>query len=79
MRVKDRSTPQPLSVDEEYGRFFDGYYNLGRPGEILERSVVLSRPKGVKERALGNPQAAAAPKVSQAARGGRVGGTPHAR
>jgi hypothetical protein len=56
VRVKDRSTPQPLSVDEEYGRFFDGYYNLGRPGEILERSVVLSRPKGVKERALGNPR-----------------------
>jgi hypothetical protein len=56
VRVKDRSTPQPLSVDEEYGRFFDGYYNLGRPGEILERSVVLSRPKVVKERAVGNPR-----------------------
>ena len=33
-----------LSTDEAYGRFFDGYYNLGRPGEIFERNVVVSRP-----------------------------------
>ena len=37
--------PQWLSTDEAYERFFDGYYNMGRPDEIFARNVVLSRPK----------------------------------
>jgi len=44
MRVRDIITAQRLSVDEAYERFFDGYYNLGQPGEIFERTVVLSPP-----------------------------------
>jgi hypothetical protein len=43
-------------VDEKYERFFDGYYNLGLAGDIFERSVVLGRSKGVKERGVGNPR-----------------------
>ena len=45
MRCRDGNPMQWLSTDEAYERFFDGYYNVGRPGEILERNVVLSRPK----------------------------------
>ena len=45
MRVTQSMTAQRLSVDETYQRFFDGYYNLGQPGEIFERNVVLGRPK----------------------------------
>lgn len=45
MRFRDGRAPQWLSTDEAYERFFDGYYNLGRPGETFARNVVLSRPK----------------------------------
>lgn len=45
MRFRDGNATQCLSTDEAYERFFDGYYNLGRPGEIFERNVVVCRPK----------------------------------
>lgn len=45
MRFRDGNATQRLNTDEAYDRFFDGYFNLERPGEILERNVVLSRPK----------------------------------
>ena len=45
MKVTDSITAQRLSVDQAYERFFDGFYNLGRPGEIFARTVVLSPPK----------------------------------
>jgi hypothetical protein len=45
MRVIDRITRERLSVDEAYERFFDGFYNLGRPEEIFECTMVLSPPK----------------------------------
>ena len=41
MRVIDRVTGQRLSVDEAYQRFFDGFYNLGRPSEIFGATMVL--------------------------------------
>jgi hypothetical protein len=44
MKVTDPATGQQLSPDEAYERFFDGFFNLGRPNDIFERSVVLSRP-----------------------------------
>ena len=44
MKVTDTTTGQQFSPDEAYERFFDGFFNLGRPGDIFERSVVLSRP-----------------------------------
>jgi hypothetical protein len=44
MKVTDTTTGQQVSSDEAYERFFDGFFNLGRPSDILERSVVLSRP-----------------------------------
>jgi hypothetical protein len=51
VRVTDRITAQQLSVDEAYERFFDGFYNLGRPAEIFERTVVLSPPQHESARA----------------------------
>ena len=45
MRFRDGNATQWLSTDEACQRFFDEYYNLGRPGEVFERNVVLSRPK----------------------------------
>lgn len=45
MRVTQSITAQRRSVDERYERFFDGYYNLGQPGEVFERNLVLGRPK----------------------------------
>jgi hypothetical protein len=45
MRIRDGIARQWLSTDEAYDRFFDGYYNLGRPGEILGRDIVVSRQK----------------------------------
>jgi hypothetical protein len=45
VRVTDTVTEQRLSADEAYERFFDGFYNLGRPAEIFERTVVLSPPR----------------------------------
>ena len=44
MKVTDTTTGQQVSPDEAYERFFDGFFNLGRPGDFLERSMVLSRP-----------------------------------
>jgi hypothetical protein len=45
MTFTENTRTQWLSTDEAYERFFDGYYNLGRPGEILGRNVIMSRPK----------------------------------
>jgi hypothetical protein len=45
MRIPDGTATQRLSTDEAYERFFDGYYNLGRPDEIFGRDVVLCRPR----------------------------------
>lgn len=45
MRFRDGNATHWVSTDEAYQRFFDGYYNLGRPGEIFERNVVVSRWK----------------------------------
>jgi hypothetical protein len=44
MKFQNGKVGQWLSTDEAYERFFDGYYNLGRPDEIFGRNVV-SRPK----------------------------------
>lgn len=54
MRVIDRVTGQRLSVDEAYDRFFEGFYNLGRPSEIFTGAMVLARPprKPVETRRL---------------------------
>jgi hypothetical protein len=53
MRFRDGT--QWLSTDEAYERYFDGYYNLGRPGEIFERNVVVSRPKPAVLKAPARP------------------------
>jgi hypothetical protein len=45
MKFRDGKVPQWLSTDEAYERFFDGYYNLGRPDEIFGRNVVVGWPK----------------------------------
>ena len=45
MRVTDRITAQRFGVDEAYERFFDGFYNLGRPADGFERTVVLAPPR----------------------------------
>jgi len=45
VRIIDRVTGQRLSVDEAYQRFFDGFYNLGRPSEAFQGTMVLSAPK----------------------------------
>ena len=44
MRVIDRITGQRLSVDEAYDRFFDGFYNLGKPTEIFTATMVMAPP-----------------------------------
>lgn len=44
MRVIDRITGQRLSVDEAYDRFFDGFYNLGKPTEIFTATLVMAPP-----------------------------------
>jgi hypothetical protein len=44
MRVIDRITGQRLSVDEAYDRFFDGFYNLGKPTEIFTGTMVMAPP-----------------------------------
>ncbi len=46
MRVTDTITAQRFDVDQAYERFFDGYYNLGRPSEVFAGTMVLSPPKG---------------------------------
>jgi len=45
MKVLDTVTGQRLNVNEAYERFFDGFYNLGRPSEVFQGNVVLSAPK----------------------------------
>jgi hypothetical protein len=45
MRVTDSVTAQRFGVDEAYERFFDGFYNLGKPTDLFERTVVLSLPR----------------------------------
>jgi hypothetical protein len=45
MRVTDNVTRQCFGVDEAYERFFDGFYNLGKPTETFERTIVLSPPR----------------------------------
>ena len=63
MKGRGTMTAQRLSVDEAYERFFDGFYNLGKPGEILERTVVVSVPP---------PAAPARPRTTRALRSGRT-------
>jgi hypothetical protein len=55
MRIRDGNVTQGLSTDEAYERFFDGYYNLGRPDEIFGRNVVMSRPKADVFKVPGRP------------------------
>jgi hypothetical protein len=45
MRVIDRITGQRLSADEAYDRFFDGFYNLGRPSDIFSGTMILAPPR----------------------------------
>jgi hypothetical protein len=52
MKVTDRVTQERLSADEAYERFFDGFYNLGRPSEVFERTVVLAAPRRISRRGL---------------------------
>ena len=44
MRVTDTVTGQRLGVDEAYERFFDGFYNLGKPSEVFQGTLVLNTP-----------------------------------
>lgn len=46
MRVTDTVTGQRFNPDEAYQRFFDGFYNLGKPSEIFQGTMVLSSPQG---------------------------------
>jgi hypothetical protein len=45
MRVTDSVTGQQFGVDEAYERFFDGFYNLGKPASGFERTMVLGAPR----------------------------------
>jgi hypothetical protein len=42
MRVRDRVTGRQVSVDEAYERFFDGFFNLGRPEDAFSNMVMSS-------------------------------------
>ena len=42
MKVRDRITGQQLTADEAYERFFDGFFNLGRPTEALQGTMVMA-------------------------------------
>ena len=44
MKSPTRPPVNRSALDEAYERFFDGFFNLGRPGDFFERSMVLSRP-----------------------------------
>ncbi len=44
MRVIDGITGQRLSVDQAYDRFFEGFYNLGKPTEIFAATMVMAPP-----------------------------------
>lgn len=68
MRVIDGVTAQQLTVDEAYERFFDGFYNLGRPAEIFERTVVLSPPTRQAARARRRTRAHSSGRPGSAAR-----------
>jgi hypothetical protein len=52
VKVTDTVTVQRFSVDQAYERFFDGFYNLGKPAESFERTMVLL-PAGVFNRRHG--------------------------
>jgi hypothetical protein len=45
MKVTDNISSDRVGVDEAYERFFDGFYNLGRPGDLFQRTVVVSPPR----------------------------------
>ena len=51
MRVIDGITGQRLSVDEAYDRFFEGFYNLGKPTEIFTATMVMAPPPSQPVRA----------------------------
>lgn len=58
MRVTDTVTGQRFNPDEAYQRFFDGFYNLGKPSEIFQGTMVLSSPQGKRvktRRRTGSP------------------------
>jgi hypothetical protein len=57
MRVIDRITGQRLSVDEAYDRFFDGFYNLGKPTEIFTPTMVMAPPPSQPVRARSRAKA----------------------
>jgi hypothetical protein len=65
MRFTDNLRTRWLSTDEAYERFFDGYYNLGRPDEIFGRNVVVSWPKAEV------PKAAVGPRIARPGRSAR--------
>jgi hypothetical protein len=50
MRVTERIRAERLSADQAYERFFDGYYNLGAPGEAFQGTMVLNPPRLVPAR-----------------------------
>jgi hypothetical protein len=58
MKFRDGKVPQWLSTDEAYERFFDGYYNLGRPDEIFGRNVVVGWAKAEVPRPAVRPRIA---------------------
>jgi hypothetical protein len=68
MKVLDTITAQRLTVDEAYERFFDGFYNVGEPAEIFERTIVMSPPRRDPARRPGRP-----PRARRSRRAGRVG------
>jgi hypothetical protein len=45
MRVTDNITGQRFGADEAYERFFDGFYNLGKPADVFAGTVVLGPPR----------------------------------
>ena len=52
MRVNTRIRGQHLSADKAYERFFDGYYNLGEPGEVFVGTLVMSPPSRIPKPAV---------------------------
>ena len=45
MRVTDTITAQRFQADEAYQRFFDGFYNLGKPVDVFAGTMVLGPPR----------------------------------
>jgi len=56
VRITDTVTGQRLGLDEAYERFFDGLYNLGKPSEVFQGTLVLNTP--AHQRAITRRQSA---------------------